>query len=467
MKKDYIANEVYLEDIYDIINSNLSDEEKANELEKFHYYEISEALTTFSSEYRQIFYKLMSLKDLTRVFEYVDPTSVIEYIDELEFDDKKYVLNEMAFDDLLDIILTIDDEEKSNLYLSFLDNKERIKVKKVLKYDDDQVASIINTEYVSLDKNMTVKQSIDKLVLEARKTEYIDDIYVLEDGKLVGVISLRELISNGDSPKEIINNIMIDNVVSLNIETKKEEAINIFRAYDFLMMPVVNDDNLLLGVVTFDDITEAIDEKTEYEISKLAGISEVKIDIDKETTKSSIKKRLPWLILLLVIDIITATIITSFEDTLNKLPILAIFMPMILSMAGNSGTQSLAVIISFFGKEKDNDKQIIKRHIFKEAAVGFVNGLIIGVLLFGVVFIMRLIQGDHVNDILPFAFIISLSIFSALVLATIAGTIIPIVFKMLKIDPAVASGPLITTVNDIVSLTVYFTLATTFIANLL
>ena len=466
MKKIEINREFYLDDIYQIIYSSCANEEKREQILEFYYFELSEAITHFSKKTRDKLYEFLSLEDITRIFEYIDPTEVEKFIDEFDFESRKAILNEMSFDDLVDIILAIDEEEAYK-YLTLLDVKKRTKIKIINKYSDNQIASIMNTEFASVNEDMTIKEAINKLVKDARTTEYIDNIYVVHEDKLIGTVSLRELIVAGANPLELVKNIMTENIVSLNLDLEIDEAINIFSDYDFLMMPVVDDEDNLIGVVTFDDITDAIDEQTDEDLAALAGVSDINIDISSETIGNSVKKRLPWLLFLLVINIFTAAIISNFEETLNAIPILSIFLPLILNMSGNSGTQSLAVIIRIFTKRDDEEKQLIKRHIVKEFFVGVCNGFLIGVSLFVLVILLRLMKGEQFMEIIPFAFVIAISIFFALILATLAGTLIPLVIRMLKIDPAAASGPFITTINDIVSLFVYFSLATMLLARFL
>ena len=198
--------------------------------------------------------------------------------------------------------------------------------------------------------------------------------------------------------------------------------------------------------------------ESEKDYSSLAGLTEATID-ESETVFDTIKKRLPWLIILLFVNLFTSSIIASYESALLIIPTLSVFMPLVLNMAGNSGTQSLGVVIRLFAKNQLDDKISIFKHLLNELLTGLVNGLIIGVAVFIMVMLFNLIRGEAIATGLRFAFVIALSINIALIVSTISGAIIPLIINLFKQDPAVASGPFITTINDILSLLIYFGLA--------
>jgi len=204
---------------------------------------------------------------------------------------------------------------------------------------------------------------------------------------------------------------------------------------------------------------------SDVDYSRLAGLTEVDIT-ENETVFSSIKKRLPWLIILLFINLITSTIISGFEAELILLPTLAVFMPLILNMAGNSGTQSLGIIIRLFATNQLNRKKAVIKHITNEFFTGLINGLFIGVGLFIMVLIFNAVRGNDLATGLNFALVVGTSITIALIVSTLAGTLVPLFINSIKIDPAVASGPFITTINDILSLLIYFGLASLLITAL-
>nr|HPJ23691.1 magnesium transporter [Bacillota bacterium] len=206
--------------------------------------------------------------------------------------------------------------------------------------------------------------------------------------------------------------------------------------------------------------------ESDMDYSSLAAVSEISID-EKETVWESIKKRMPWLLILLVLNLFTSSIITSYQQVLILLPTLSIFMPLISNMAGNSGTQSLGIVIRLFAKNELDDRKTVFRHLFNEFLTGVVNGVIIAAMLFVIVVLFNTIRGISFTEGLRFALVISMTINVALIVSTISGAIIPLLINLMKLDPAVASGPFITTINDILSLLIYFSLATILMTSLL
>jgi len=305
------------------------------------------------------------------------------------------------------------------------------------------------------------------MVKMAADIEFINVLYVVENNKLVGAISLKEIMSAGNTPDRLISDLMTVNLITVNPETKNEEAIFLMKNYDFLLLPVVDDVFEIIGIVSFDDMFETMNYESDMDYSRLAGVTDVNIDENSENVVSSVKKRIPWLIILLFINLITSGIVTGFESILTAIPTLALFMPLILNMAGNTGTQSLGVIIQLFASNQLVEKKDIAKHLLREFITGIVNGIAIGALLFVLVLVIKLIDGTSFIDAASFAKVISISIAVSLSAATIAGAGIPLVMKMIKVDPAVASGPFITTVNDIISLLIYFSLATVMLAEII
>jgi magnesium transporter len=229
--------------------------------------------------------------------------------------------------------------------------------------------------------------------------------------------------------------------------------------YGFQLLPVVDKYKKLIGIISFDDMIDTLKDESEQDYSSLAGISEVSVD-EKETVWETIKKRMPWLVVLLFISLITSSIISNYENALLILPTLSIFMPLVLNMAGNSGTQSLGIVIKLFAKNELDDKKSILKHLLNEFLTGVVNGFLIAIAVFAMVMVFNLVRGADMQEGLRFAIVIALSINIALIVSTVAGTVIPLIINIFKLDPAVASGPFITTINDILSLLIYFGLAT-------
>jgi magnesium transporter len=268
-------------------------------------------------------------------------------------------------------------------------------------------------------------------------------------------MSLREMILARKG--QLIKDVMNQRIVSVKTSLDQEDVAEIFKDYDFTSLPVVDHLNRMLGIITIDDIIDVIEEEASEDYSRLAAISDVDIDIDTETVWMSAKKRLPWLLILSVLGFATSTIIAQFEDTITAIPTIALFMPMILGMAGNTGTQSLAVTVRGLNNNEFDSKSDIRKHLLREVGTGLLNG----VVTYG---FLRLTGS---SDSLKITEVVSLSILASLTVATLAGALIPIVINSFKIDPAIASGPFVTMIIDILALSVYFTLATILIINTL
>ncbi len=284
--------------------------------------------------------------------------------------------------------------------------------------------------------------------------ETINYLYVIDhDKSLVGVVSYRDLIIANEHEK--IHDIMYSRVISVSADTDQEEVARLIERYDFVSIPVV-DNNVLVGIVTVDDIIDVVIKEATEDIEKLSASGKA-IDFDTSAIVAAYR-RLPWLILLLFIGVVSGTIISQFEDTLSKVVALAFFMPMIAGMTGNTGTQSLAVVVRGLST-RDVDKKVAFRLIIRECKVGLIIGIACGILISIIAFVW---QGNPILGL-----VVGSSLIITLIIGTLAGTVIPLILYRFKIDPAVASGPLITTLNDILSLLIYFGIATLFISYLM
>jgi magnesium transporter len=447
------------EEIISLLNSNDNQLDFSSEFSKYHHYEIARILTELSIEKQKQLFTYLSEEKIIQIFEELPPETAYEVLKEYENLFIKKIFNGMESDDLADIIDIVKDSEEQITLLSLVNPKKRSVIKSLLNFEKDMVGSIMNNEYVFINKDFTVKKAIDKVVFLAPDIEFIHNIYIIDDDNhLIGAMSLKELISAGYDKSQLIEDLMATNLIYVTPSEEIENAIEIMKNYDFLLLPVVDKSQKMLGIISFDDILDALNESSDEDYSRLAALTEVDIS-ETETVLMSLKKRIPWLAILLLINLITSSIIIGFESQLTLLPTLAIFLPLILSMAGNSGTQSLGVIIRFFATNQLDNKKAIIKHIINEFLTGLVNGVIIAAALFIMVIVFNLIKGEAFNLGLNFALTVAISINIALIVATMAGTLVPLLINALKIDPAIASGPFITTVNDILSLLIYFGIA--------
>jgi magnesium transporter len=403
----------------------------------------------------------------TKIYHFLSPEEMAELFENLEADDENFkdvlaqmnpnyaadMLSNMYADDAVDVLNELDKDQVAS-YLTIMDEEAAQEIKDLLHYEEYTAGSIMTTEFIAISANQTVRSAMYILKNEAPQAETIYYLFVIDDEKrLAGVISLRDLIVADDDT--MISEIMNERVVSVSVGEDQEEVARMMRDYNFLALPVVDFQNHLLGIITVDDIIDVMEEEASDDYSKLAGIAD--LDTMDRNPFSAAKKRLPWLIILLFLGMFTASLIGRFEETLNKVSILAVFIPLIAGMAGNTGTQALAVAVRGIATgdlEKESKWDIILR----EAGTGLITGAICGVL---VAFVVYFWQGEFFLGAL-----VGISIFITLIIATLAGSLVPLLMHRLKIDPAVASGPFITTINDIISILIYFGIATAFMSYL-
>ncbi|ARK29265.1 magnesium transporter [Halalkalibacter krulwichiae] len=394
-----------------------------------------------------------------RIYDYLSPEDFSHIFEGLEIDEQKNIyyeldenyssemFNNMFADDVADFLAVLKGGKAEDILLK-MNQEEAQDVKELMSYAPETAGAVMTKEYVSISSTDIVSNVIEKLRNEAPDAETIYYLYVVDElEKLVGVISLRDLITA--QPTEVIENIMSTRVVSVQDDMDQEDVAKLIKKYDFLAAPVVSKQNHLVGIVTFDDVIDILEEEATEdlgEISAAKGATDVNV-----SAFTAAKKRSPWIIMLMFFGLITAEVIGQFEDTLEAIVLLAAFIPLIMDSAGNTGTQSLAVAVRglALGTIK---KGSVGKMIRREFGTGLMLGLICMVVL-GIT--VTIIHGHWM-----LALIVGFSIFCTLSIATVIGATVPLVINKLKLDPAIASGPFITTVNDILGLLIYFSIAT-------
>ncbi|HLQ95498.1 MAG TPA: magnesium transporter [Pseudogracilibacillus sp.] len=429
----------------------IEEETKAfrKEFSALHPYDQAVFFMEQKQDNRMRIYAFLSPKEMSDIMENIDLQSTEKYITEMDSNFASMILAEMAVDDAVDILQELTKDEVAS-FLTIMDHEPANEIKDLLHYEEKTAGSIMTTEYVSFMENNTKATTLQEMKELAPDAETIYYTYVLDENKkLAGVLSLRNLIVAEDD--EVVGDIMSDNVVSVPVGMDQEEVAKMIRDYDFLALPVVDFQNHLLGIITVDDILDVMEEEASDDYSKLAAVSDV--DVTATSPFIAAKMRLPWLIILLFLGMITASLIGSFEETLEQVPIVAIFIPLIAGMAGNAGTQSLAVAVR--GIAMGNyGKEAHLKFMLREITTGVLVGGVCGIVVILMIFFWK---GNIFLGIL-----VGIAILATLTVATLSGALIPIAMDKLKIDPAVASGPFITTLNDITSVIIYFGLATAF-----
>jgi len=423
-------------------------------LDELHPYDIANIYEKLPEKHKTRLLLLLNNHLLADVIQELNHHSQIDVLNRLGVDKKGKVLDLMDNDDLASMLKELSPEVINHL-LSGMKKEESTIVQNIMNYPEESAGRLMTNRFVWIRDTYTVREAVDKLKSFAEFAETINYLYVInEEKKLVGVVSYRDLLLADIN--ELIKNIMYERVISVSAYADQEEAARLIERYDFLAIPVVDENNVLTGIVTVDDIVDVIIREANEDIEKLSA-SGKSIDFETKALVAA-GRRLPWLILLLIIGVISGSIISVFEETLDKVVALAFFMPMIAGMTGNTGTQSLAVVVRGLAS-KDLDKKAIIKLILREFGVGLIIGITCGLLISAIAYIW---QGGNFY----LGFVVGASLFFTLIIGTLAGTIIPIILYRLKIDPAIASGPLITTLNDIFSLFIYFSLASIFISYL-
>lgn len=422
-------------------------EEFRDEFLNLHPYEQAMFYREQSEAERLQIYTYLSPKEMSDIMEYIELKETEQFITEMDPQFATMVFAEMAADNAVDILKELSIDEVAS-FLAIMEKEPAEEIKALLHYEEKTAGSIMTTEFLAFMKTQTVKETMHEMKIRAPRAETIYYTYVLDENKhLAGVVSLRDLIVADED--EILENVMNENVVSVKVGRDQEEIAKMIRDYDFLAVPVVDFQNHLLGIITVDDILDVMDEEASDDYSKFAAV--VDVDTKDPTPFTSAKLRLPWLIILLFLGMITASLIDSFEETLEEVPVVAIFIPLIAGMAGNAGTQSLAVAVRGLAVGTYGQGNKFKL-LLREMATGVLVGGTCGVIIVGTIYVWK---GNIFLGLL-----VGIAILATLTVATISGALIPLIMEKFNIDPAVASGPFITTLNDVTSVIIYFGMAT-------
>ena len=460
MKKEVLKEPIFAEKILRIIRSSPSMEEMREQLRDYHDNDIAQSLKYLNRAERNLLYSALDAEWLAEIISYIDDP--VEYVDEIGIDKLSAIINEMDADDAVDLWESIDESVKVKLR-PMIDDQTKAAILLINSYDDDEVGSLITTNYICIHQSLTIRQAMHELVRQAGENDNIATIYVVDGrNRFCGAIDLKDLIVARE-------NVPLDSLISyaypyLLDHEKISDSIEKIKDYAEDSLPVLNRDKKIIGIITAQDVVEAVDDELGEDYAKLAGLS-AEEDLN-ETTRESMKKRLPWLIILLFLGMGVSTVVGAFEGVVAVLPVVICFQSLILDMAGNVGTQSLAVTIRVLMDENLSAKD--KLHLAaKEMKVGSCNGALLGVmaLVFLGVYIV-LFKGYSVANAFLISGCVGLSLLAAIVISSLVGTLVPMLFHKVKIDPAVASGPLITTINDLVAVVTYYGLAWVFLIDL-
>ncbi len=454
-KDDYEA------EIIEIIKSDEPALIKKEGLDDYHENDIAAVIEKLDVKERRKLYSVLGLEKVSEIFAYLDDPE--EFIEELDAETAADILENMEADDAVDILEELEDEKSEEL-IHLMDQEAKKDINLIQSYDDDEIGSKMTTNYVTLSLNLTIKQAMKSMVEQAADNDNITTLYVLqEDGTFYGAIDLTDLIVAR-------NYVELESLVTTSYpfvydHETVDECIEELKDYSEDSIPVLDKDKHILGVITSQDLIEVVDEEMGEDYAKLAGLSEEE-DLE-EPLFESLKKRTPWLAVLLFLGLIVSTVTGMFEGVIAGLPIIVTFQSVILGMSGNVGTQSLAVTIRVLMDEDLTFKQQVG-FVLKEIKIGFCNGMIIGTISFIVTGIyIWIVKGLPVTSAFAMAGCIGIALWMAMIISSFVGSIVPIIFSKINVDPAVASGPLISTMNDLVAVVTYYGMAWVLLINVM
>lgn len=434
--------EATVEDLKDLIQ-NRANGFIRNILEELHPADIAEISSHLSSNDRLYLFSLLDPEVASEVLIEIDQPLQSEILEQIDDTRISQVVEEMESDDAADIVAALPDNVAEKV-LDSIDTYDSAEVRELLAHEEDTAGGIMAKEFVAVNEDLTVDQAIQIIRHMAEEIDEIYNVFVVDDeNKLVGVLPLQDLLLTRSGVK--VHHVMNDDVIYVGVHVDQEEVANLFKKYDLISLPVVDDEKKLIGRITIDDIVDVMEEEASEDAQKIAGITD--LDITETSPLRVTRSRLPWLIVSFIGEVITGYLMSRFEISMTKVLSIVFFVPLIMAVGGNVGNQSAIVIIRGLATGEIGLLETGRR-IKNELWIALLLGLFLAVGI-------QTISGLWLKD-----FVMGLAIAVSLILvvlnAAMMGTLLPFVLRRLKIDPAVATSPFITTSNDILGLLIYF-----------
>ena len=439
-----------------LIRGDLDQDSLRAQLSEYHENDIAGILDELTDEEHEKLLHIFGSETMSSIVSYLNDAG--EYLSKLDADEAADIIEQMDADDALEALDDLDDETRSEILELIEDEEVKEEIELLDSYEDNEFGSRMSTNYIAVKRTLSIKETMKTLVSEAAENDNIYKIFAVnEDNSFYGVIDLKDLIVAR-------SNVALETLISTAfpfVDDKEIISDNIerLRGYSEHMIPVISStNNTLLGVITSTDIIELVDEERGDDYAKLAALS-AEHEPD-ETLFESMKKRVPWLIALLFRGLAVSAVVGAFENVVASLPMIVSFQSLILGMAGNVGTQSLAVTVRLLGNDHDNSLKNQFLTILKEIRIALFNGLFLGAISFAIVSVYLFIFGAYgMAFVFTAAGCVGLAMCFAMTISGLTGAVMPICLYRCRIDPAVASGPLITTINDLVAVISYYGLA--------
>lgn len=451
----------YPREIAKLAARTLSPHMLQEKLKSYHQSDIAATLEMVDKDTRIKLYGILGDSVLADIFDYIEDIS--PYMEELNIRQKAAVLSYIASDKAAAYLKSLDRETRLSL-TPLIENSARQDIALLQSFSEEEVGSIMTTNFIQISWDLSIKAAMKELIKQAGEHDNISTIYIVDDQEVFyGAIDLKDLILTREGAE--LSSIAITSYPYVYAHETIDDCLSRIKNYSEDSIPVLDLENRLLGVITAQDFVEVLDDELGEDYAKLGGLSSEE-DL-KESLSASVKKRLPWLLILLGLGLVVSSVVGMFENVVAQLTIVVCFQSLVLDMAGNVGTQSLAVTIRVLMDEKLSGFQKLLL-IWKETKVGFANGIILALLSFFMIsFYTWLFKGKDLFFSFAVAGCIGAALLISMSLAAFAGTVIPVFFKKIKIDPAVASGPLITTINDLAAIVAYYGLAWIFLIQVL
>ena len=453
MNEEMVKSASFTDEVVRLARSGTSGAQLAQQLDDYHEKDIAAALEQLDQQHRLLVYHALGAERLSEVFAYLNDAG--KYLRELPVESAASILQEMDADDAVDALETVPPNTRKDL-LEQMDSEAKADVRLICSYDEDEIGSQMTTNFILIDRQLTVKQAMRALIAQAEENDNISTIYVSgENGVFCGAIDLKDLIIARENTS--LETLISTSYPYVSAHERIEDCIERLKEYAEDSIPVLNEKKRLIGIITAQDIVEVVDDEMGDDYAKLGGLT-AEEDLN-ESLLVSVKKRLPWLIILLFLGMVVSTVVGLFEGVVAHVALLVCFQSLILDMAGNVGTQSLAVTIRVLMDESLTARQKLEL-VWKEMRIGLCNGGLLGVLaLLFIGLYVWLFKGKSIHYAFCLSGCVGVSLLLSMVISSFVGTAIPMFFKKIKVDPAVASGPLITTVNDLVAVVTYYSLS--------
>lgn len=409
--------------------------------------DISEIVSEFEPEDAKYIIDLLPVELQADTISGLDEDIRVRFLKTFSSTEIASLLNYIDSDDGADIISDLPVKTREEIIAEITNEEKSANIVELLRYEEDCAGGLMAKELIKANYNWTVQQCIEEIRRQAEIVQKVYSVYVVDDsGKLLGRVALKKILLSDDNTR--ISDIYDEEVISVKTYYDKEEVASVMRKYDLESVPVVNVQEKLLGRITIDDIVDVITEQIEEERQLMSGISE---DVEEHDSIWMLSRaRLPWLVIGLVGELLGARVIGTFESDIIQITAIAFFIPLITATGGNVGIQSSTLVVQSLANRSSFSPSILKK-MAKTILVALVNGVLLGILVSGLVWL--------INHDMQLSFVVSVALFSVVILASIFGTLVPLIMDKLKINPALASGPFITTFNDILGLAVYFTVA--------